>query len=208
MKYFKYTSVDAVTRVSITDAPASNGPADPAVKGLKYVFALESLWPTSSPVFFGTASDTADLTIAGVLGELTKAEFDAAQAKELADRATILRNKRFAAIPAERFKREVAGLIWNGIFIDTDETSQPKLTSTRAAAKEGLRVDGSIWKCGDPQTGEVLYRPTTNAEMIDISGMVLTYVQSCYDREGILMNMVKADTYTDDMLNTGWPARV
>lgn len=207
MRFIKYTSVDVNTGVSVVDAPASNGPSDPVVKGLKYVFALESLWPTDAPVFFGTADDTAVLTVAGVLGEVSKAEFDAAQAQELADRATILRNRRFAEIPAERYRREIAGLIWSGVFIATDEASQAKLTSARASAKEGLRVDGSIWKCGDPQTGEILYRPTTNAEMLDIGSMVFDYIQSCYDREGVLMNAVKDGTYTDDMLTTGWPER-
>ena len=208
MIYIEYTYVDVNTRLPVTVEPALNGPDAPGLAGLLFGFALESEYPTATPTLFGTASDEADTTTPGVLAVLTREEYDAALATELAARAAILRRTRLSEIPAERFKREIAGLIWNGIFIDTDETSQAKLTSTRASAKEGLRVDGSIWKCGDPQTGEILYRPTTNAEMIEIGDLVFTYVQSCYDREGILMNMVKADTYTDDMLNTGWPARV
>lgn len=208
MRYLKYTLVDAVTGVSIIESPASNGPAEPAVKSLKFVFALESLYPTNSPTYYGTAPDASNIAIAGVLGELTQAEFNAAHDTELADRAKLLRNMRLELIPAERYKHEISGLIWSGVFIATDQTSQYKIQSARAAVQEGLRVDGSIWKCGDPQTGEILYRPTTNAEMIDIGNMVFTYIQSCYDREGVLMNAVKDGTYTDDMLNAGWPARV
>lgn len=207
MQYLKYTTVDAVTGISVIDAPASNGPAEPSVVGLEFVFALESKWPTNSPVYYGTAPDDSSLEVVGVLGELTKAEFEADQSAEMAGRATIVRNRLLDQIPSERYSREVAGLIWSGVFIATDETSQAKLTSARASAKEGLRVDGSIWKCGDPQTGEILYRPTTNAEMIDIGSMVFTYIHSCYDREGVLMNAVKDGTYTDDMLTTGWPER-
>lgn len=207
MKYLKYTYVDINTRVSVIEQPATNGPDFPTIKGLKFVFALESLWPTDSPIFLGTADDTANINISGVLGELTKVEFDATQTAEMADRAAIVRDRRMTAIPAERYKQEVSGLLWNGVFIDTDERSQPKIKAARDAAREGMRIEDSIWKCGNPLTGEELYRPTTNAEMIEIGALVFTHVQSCYDRESILINMVIAGTYTDDMLTTGWPHR-
>ena len=111
-------------------------------------------------------------------------------------------------IQNERWLREVSGLIWSGVFIDTDEKSQPKIQSARSAAQDGLRVDGSAWKCGDPQTGEIIYRATSNAEMIEIGSMAFNYVQDCYDREGVLMTAVKDGTYTADMIDLGWPARV
>ena len=208
MRYLKYTHVDAVTGVPITEAPASNGPAEPSVKALQFVFALESLYPTAKPILYGTAPDSSDIDIAGVLASLTKAEFDAAQTAELAARAARVTSGLFVAIPAERKSREVAGLIWNGVFISTDGEDQPKIQSARSAAQDGLRVDGTVWKCGDPQTGAIIYRATSNAEMIEIGSMAFTYVQACYTREGELMTAVVNGTYTDDMLNTGWPARV
>lgn len=208
MRYLIYTPVDAVTGVPVTDAPAANGPADPAVEGLTFVFALESQYPTNTPTFYGTSPNASKVDVPGVLEEVTKAEFEAAQAAEMVDRDKSLRAQLMERIPAERWNREVSGLIWKGVFIDTDEKSQPKIQSARSAAQDGLRVDGSGWKCGDPQTGEIIYRATSNAEMIEIGSMAFNYVQACYDREGVLMTAVKDGTYTDDMLNTGWPARV
>lgn len=207
MIYLKFTQVDSVTGKSVMDEFAKNGPSMPSIEGLEFGFALESEYPTNTPTFYGTAPDDSELDISGVTGVITQAEFDGALISEIAARDFILREKRLGEIPAERYRREIAGLVWSGVFIATDQTSQSKIQSTRAAVQEGLRVDGSIWKCGDPQTGEILYRPTTNAEMIDIGSMVFTYIQSCYDREGVLMNAVKDGTYTDDMLTTGWPER-
>ncbi|MEB0132663.1 hypothetical protein [Pseudomonas sp. CCI2.4] len=88
MLYLKYTYVDAVTKKSIIDEPAANGPASPEVTGLAFGFALESQYPTNSPVFYGTASDDADLTIAGVIGSVSKVEYDAAQVAEMATRTS------------------------------------------------------------------------------------------------------------------------
>lgn len=207
MRHFKYTYVDAVTGISVFEAVAKNGPSEPAVPGLQFGFAIESEYPTNTPTFYGTAPDDSELDISGVTGVITQAEFDDALVSEIAARDFILREKRLEEIPAERYRREITGLIWSGVFIATDQTSQTKIQYSRASAQEGLRVDGSIWKCGDPSTGEVLYRPTTNAEMIEIGNAVFAYIQLCFDREGVLIHMVKDGTYTDDMLTTGWPER-
>lgn len=208
MRYVKYTSVDAVTATPVTEAPATNGPAEPSVVGLKFVFALESKYPTSAPIYYGTAPNASSLDVAGVLGELTQAEFEADKAAEMADRATIVRNRLLDQIPSERYSREVSGIIWNGVFIDTDGESQPKIQAARAAAKDGLRLEGAAWKCGDPQTGSIIYRATSNAEMIEVADMVFTYVQDCYTRESELMAAVIDGSYTADMIARGWPARV
>lgn len=89
MKYVQYTYVDAATGVSVAEAPASNGPAFPAIEGLEFVFALESEYPTPVPSFFGTCPDDADIEVSGVIGELSEADYTAALNKEAADLSTL-----------------------------------------------------------------------------------------------------------------------
>ncbi|NLY16658.1 MAG: hypothetical protein GXZ05_09830 [Gammaproteobacteria bacterium] len=86
MRYLKYTYVDAVTGVPITDAPARNGPAAPAVGGLAFGFALESLYPAAVPVLYGTCPDGVALDVPGVIAELTEAEYTSALDAEMISR--------------------------------------------------------------------------------------------------------------------------
>jgi len=86
MKYLKYTHVDAVTGIPVTDAPARNGPAMPAVAGLQFVWARESLYPTDQPQLFGTCPDESDTGIPGVLGVFVQQDFEVMQADEMAAR--------------------------------------------------------------------------------------------------------------------------
>lgn len=87
MRYLKYTHVDALTGRPATERPARNGPVAPAVKGLAFAFGDESRWPVAVPTLYGTCDDDADLTVPGVLGELTAEAFEAARTAELLARA-------------------------------------------------------------------------------------------------------------------------
>ena len=75
MKFIKYTYVDAQTNVCVNKAPAKNGPKEPEIKGLQFVFAAERKYPTDVPEFFGICDDDADFKVDGCFGELTEAEF-------------------------------------------------------------------------------------------------------------------------------------
>jgi hypothetical protein len=108
-------------------------------------------------------------------------------------------------IADRRYTAEVRGFIWNTVFIDTDRISQPKIASARAAAKDGVRSDTAVWKCGNPLTGLAIYRVTTNVEMIEIADAAFNYVQACYDREGVLIAAVADSTITAAMVDEGWP---
>jgi len=108
-------------------------------------------------------------------------------------------------IADRRYTAEVRGFIWNTVFIDTDRVSQPKIASARAAAKDGVRSDTAVWKCGNPLTGVPIYRETSNAEMVEIGDAAFNYVQACYDREGVLIAAVADGTITAAMVDEGWP---
>lgn len=75
MKFIKYTYVDAQTNICVNKAPAKNGPKEPEIKGLQFIFAAERKYPTDVPEFFGTCDDDATLGIDGCFGEITEAEF-------------------------------------------------------------------------------------------------------------------------------------
>lgn len=90
MKYLKYTYVDAVTGIPVTQAPAANGPKFPAVTGIEFSWARESQYPTASPEFFGTCPESSESDVPGVLAELSQQDWEAARTDEMATRAARL----------------------------------------------------------------------------------------------------------------------
>ncbi|CAI8793905.1 hypothetical protein EMIT0P12_20050 [Pseudomonas sp. IT-P12] len=105
-----------------------------------------------------------------------------------------------AAIAARRFDAEVAGITVAGVPVYTDRTTQNKLTAAafRALRNPEYTVD---WKCTN---GSFI---TLNAEQITaIADAVGDYVQACYTREGELVAAFNDGTYTEAMLEEGWPA--
>ncbi|BEP93224.1 hypothetical protein GmRootA79_16080 [Acidovorax sp. A79] len=86
MQYIKYTYVDAITGVPVTEAPAANGPTMPVVDGLEFVWARESAYPTDAPEMFGTCPDESDAAVPGVLAVISQADFEILYADEIAAR--------------------------------------------------------------------------------------------------------------------------
>lgn len=111
-----------------------------------------------------------------------------------------------AAVAKRRWHQEVAGIAWQGYGIATDRESQDKIVQETRAIDRALRVDGKGWKCIDLATGVVVFRPTTNAEMVAIGDAVYGYVSACFAREEVLLSEIAAGTYDPAMLETGWPA--
>jgi hypothetical protein len=205
MKYVKFTQVDVNTLVSVHEEVSFNGPAFPPVEGLEFGFALKSKYPTAMPVFYGTAPDKADLSVSGILEVISKEDYDAAEKAEQEAMAVIAKEKKLACIVGTRHTLEAKGIVWNGFFIDTSESSYAKILGGRSAAQSGLRKDDAIWKCANAETGEVVYRPTTNEEMIEIGDLTFNYVQACFDREAQLVAAVQDGSFEFDMLSEGWP---
>ena len=83
MKHLKFTYVDAVTGVPVTDAPAENGPKFPDVDGLVFVWARESQYPTTAPEFFGTCPDDSFALIPGVIDVLKQVDWEQMQRDEM-----------------------------------------------------------------------------------------------------------------------------
>ena len=44
-----------------------------------------------------------------------------------------------------------------------------------------------------------------NAEILEITEAAYRYVSACFDREGELLQAVEDGSFTESMLNDGWP---
>ena len=107
MKYIKFTYVDAVTGISIAKQPATNGPVFPAVKGLEYVWARESRYPTNVPEFFGTCPDDADTKVDGVIGVYLQVDWETMRADEMWARNPVPQQVTMRQARLELLKREL-----------------------------------------------------------------------------------------------------
>lgn len=94
MKTIKFTYVDHGTQISVAKEPAIGGPVFPQIKGLNFLFALERKYPTDVPEFIGECDDDANLTIDGVLKELTADELAYEKAEELNAQGYRVRTER------------------------------------------------------------------------------------------------------------------
>lgn len=103
MKYLKYTYVDSATGVSVVDAPAKNGPAQPDVDGLEFGFALESQYPTHAPTFYGACPAGSDANALGVLEEVSESEY-----QEALDSEMLARHRKTIPQDVEGWQAEVA----------------------------------------------------------------------------------------------------
>jgi hypothetical protein len=106
--------------------------------------------------------------------------------------------KLLAFIAFRRYIEETKGIIFNGITINTERESQNLING----AVVSTLLDPTCicnWKTPD---GWV----PLNADAMKAIGLaVRAHVQSCFDREGVLVSSVQADTYTPEMLDEGWP---
>ncbi|MBA1212954.1 DUF4376 domain-containing protein [Pseudomonas oryzihabitans] len=103
-------------------------------------------------------------------------------------------------IAARRYQAQVAGTTLEGMPVDTSTDSQALITGAALAAV----LDSSYvcrWKMADGTRVEL------DAKMIiAVASAVRNHIQACYDREDALLTAVADGTFTDAMLDQGWPA--
>lgn len=149
MKYLRFTYVDTVTGVPVTEAPALNGPVFPDVDGLEFSWARESRYPVPAPEFFGICPDDAMVMMPGVIDVLTKADFDAALAGETAARREIL----LRSINARRDQLETQGFPHAGLWFQSDERSVARINSAAltaaTAVMTGIEASFHDWLAAD-----------------------------------------------------------
>lgn len=94
-----------------------------------------------------------------------------------------------ALAASDRYAKESSGILWSKdgstFYLDTTIDSQNRFSAARIAVEAGERVDGSVWKLADVTSGSpvLTFRPTTNAEVAEMAGLVHDFVQKCFQAE-------------------------
>lgn len=117
----------------------------------------------------------------------------------IADRPGKTKAEQKAAIAEQRYNVEISGIVVEGLDINTERSSQGLILG--AALEAFMDPDYNLnWKT---PTGFV---PLTAPMVLFIAKAIRAHVQACFDREAVLSSAVDEGTYTDAMLNEGWPA--
>nr|WP_018865131.1 DUF4376 domain-containing protein [Thioalkalivibrio sp. ARh3] len=107
-----------------------------------------------------------------------------------------------AQIAEMRWQRETGGTALNGIEISTDRQSQALITGAFSSAKDAQEN-------GEPFTlqwkGRAEWVQLDADQVIEMGRAVRSHVQACFDREKELADAVADDTFTESMLDEGWP---
>ena len=120
--------------------------------------------------------------------QLITAEAKAEQAKK----------EQVAVIAARRYAAETAGIEVSGIHIDTGRDSQALITGAALNAV----IDPSYvcnWKT---PAGFV---QLDAQKLLGVATTLRAHVQACFDREAELLTELAAGTFTESMLEEGWP---
>lgn len=108
------------------------------------------------------------------------------------------RQSQIAAIAARRWQAETAGITVNGTAIDTGRDSQALITG--AAVSAMLDPNYSVrWKTPNG------FVDLEGQEIIAMATAVRARVQAAFDRESELLEALADGTFTEAMLEEGWP---
>lgn len=113
----------------------------PAVPGLLFEWARESLYPTDKPQLFGTCPDTSSVDVPGVIALYGLSDYAQMRADEMNARGTSLSAKR-SAIKVERERRKGLGVKYGADWYHSDagsRTQQLGLMMMGAGVPAGLQ---------------------------------------------------------------------
>lgn len=196
MKYVKYTYVDSVTGIPVTDEPAANGPTQPDIEGLEFGFALESQYPTSTPTFYGTAPDKSSTEVPGVLGKLNEAEYQEALAVEMLDRKTIATGRALDQLADIRYAREIEGVTSaEGVEQWTDRDNRALLTDKISFMSNNPGIKKTSWKA---RNGFVQLDVEGLKELQALVGF---HVDQTYKAENAVSDMIVAAETIEDLMS-------
>ncbi|QEY74101.1 DUF4376 domain-containing protein [Pseudomonas denitrificans (nom. rej.)] len=102
-------------------------------------------------------------------------------------------------IADRRYLAETAGIVVNGMPLDTGRDSQALVTGAALAA-----VIDSAYSCQWKTAGGFI--DLDAQQIIAIASAMRAHVQACFDREAELLDAVAAGTYSAEQLDQGWPA--
>lgn len=205
MKYLKYTYVDSITGIPVTEAPTINGPSPPAIDGLQFSWARESQYPTNTPEFFGTCPDDTFSPVAGIIDVLTKADFDNALAGEISARKQAL----LTAINTRRDSLEESGFPYLDKQIDSDPRSVQRISTAVQAAQAAVGAGQPFsidWTCADDSTLTL-----DAAGMMGMPVALAMHANAIHQHARALKSAVEAATSSADLeaidITAGWPGQ-
>tara|TARA_R110000744_G_C19307274_1_gene556360 strand:- start:71 stop:826 length:756 start_codon:yes stop_codon:yes gene_type:complete len=121
-------------------------------------------------------------------------------------------NEVVARIATDRYRIESSGVRWTDPagqewFLDTSFNSQNRFTTVRIAIESGVRTGDMVWKCATVDATvdglvemNLAYRPTSNAVLIEWSGLVHDHVQKCFEAEAVAANKALSGDLAADFL--------
>ena len=121
-------------------------------------------------------------------------------------------NEVVARIATDRYRIESSGVRWTDPagqewFLDTSFNSQNRFTTVRIAIESGVRTGDMVWKCATVDATvdglvemNLAYRPTSNAVLIEWSGLVHDHVQKCFEAEAVASNKALSGDLAADFL--------
>lgn len=104
-----------------------------------------------------------------------------------------------SAIASRRYDEETAGITVAGIPIDTGRDSQGLITGATVSA-----MLDSAYVCQWKTPGGFVSLDAS--QLTAIAQKMRAHVQACFDREAVLLDALDVGTYTESMLNEGWPS--
>lgn len=102
-------------------------------------------------------------------------------------------------IADRRWLAETSGLTINGMFVNTEDRSK---TLMNGSAIKAMRNPEYVLRWKTP-TGFI---DLSSEQVLYIAEAVADFVQLCFDREDELVAALIAGTFTDSMLEEGWPS--
>lgn len=124
------------------------------------------------------------------------AELHPAQVVEISLEA--LKEIKKYEIATARYEEEISGIVFDGYQIATDRDSQSLITGAALAAMQDSSYSAR-WKT---TTGSFI---NLNADqIIAVADAVRAHVQTCFDREGDLCDLIDAAETEADLQNINW----
>lgn len=103
-----------------------------------------------------------------------------------------------SAIATRRYEAETSGTTVEGMPVNTERDSQALLTG--AALQSMLDPNYTVrWKTAGG------FVDLDAQQIIGLASAVRSHVQACFDRESELVAAVEGGSYTESMLDEGWP---
>lgn len=122
---------------------------------------------------------------------------------ELIEEGTPWADSRRHQIAQRRHREEGRGTTVGAQTYASDRDAQALLTGSVVAAQQALAAGAPFsvnWKTADG------WVDLDAQQLTAVANAVFVHVEACFDREAELLALVADETYTDDMLGTGWPS--